>query len=138
MSDYVIGSSNFTLIVILLIVSGVVAIYARQRWKQDDINRITLMVLIGASIESFSWALHRAYWLAWRYYKMSAGNEAADVFNDIAWVIYIPVLGVYIGVALLMAPITIRNFSQYWIAASVAFILVVQIIGVLAVAVLKT
>ena len=138
MADYIVGSSNFTLIVILLFVSGVVAIYARQRWKQQDINKITLLVLVGASIEAFSWALHRAYWLAWRYYKMIAGNEAADVFNDTAWVTYIPVVGLYIGAGFMMAPITIRNFSQYWIAASVAFILVVQIIGVLAVAVLKT
>jgi len=84
MNDYIVGSSNFTLITILLFVSGVVAVYARQRWKQRDINKITLIVLIGASIEAFSWALHRAYWLAWRYYKLIAGNETANVFNDSA------------------------------------------------------
>ena len=70
MSDYIVGSSNFTLIVILLFVSGVVAIYARQRWKQDDINKTTLYVLVGASIEAFSWALYRLYWLSWRFYKL--------------------------------------------------------------------
>jgi hypothetical protein len=138
MNDYIVGSSNFTLIAILLFVSGVVAIYARQRWKQDDISKITLLVLVGASIESFSWALNRAYWLAWRYYKMIAGNEAADVFNDTVWMTYIPTLGIYIGAALMMAPITIRNFSKYWIAVSVCIILVLQLIGFLIIAVLKT
>ncbi len=138
MSDYIVGSSNFTLIVILMFVSGVVAIYARQRWKQQDINKITLLVLIGASIEAFSWALHRGYWLAWRYYKMIAGNETADVFNDTAWLISIPTLGIYIGAALMMAPITIRNFSKYWVAVSVCIILALQLIGFLIVAVLKT
>jgi len=138
MSDYIVGSSNFTLIVILLFVSGVVAIYARQRWKQRDINKITLLVLVGASIESFSWALNRAYWLAWRYYKMIAGNETADVFNDTAWLVAIPTLGIYIGAALMMAPITIRNFGKYWVAVSVCIILVLQLIGFLIVAVLKT
>ena len=138
MADYIVGSSNFTLIVILLFVSGVVAVYARQRWKQDDINKVTLFVLVGASIESLSWALNRSYWLAWRFYKLMNGEEAAHFFWDIAWVTYIPTLGVYIGAVLLMAPITIRNFDRYWIVVSVGLILVVQIIGVLAVAVLKT
>ena len=138
MSDYIVGSSNFTLITILLFVSVVVAIYARQRWKQDDINKITLYVLIGASIESFSWALNRSYWLSWRFYKLMEGEDAAHFFWDLAWVTYIPTLGIYIGAALMMAPITIRNFGRYWIAASVAIILVIQIIGVLVIAVLKT
>ena len=138
MNDYIVGSSNFTLITILLFVSGVVAIYAWQRWKQDDINKITLLVLVGASIESFSWALNRAYWLAWRYYKMIAGNETADVFNDTVWVTYIPTLGIYIGAALMMAPITISNFGKYWVAVSVCIILVLQLIGFLIIAVLKT
>ena len=138
MNDYIVGSSNFTLIIILLFVSGVVAIYARQRWKRRDINKITLLVLIGASIEAFSWALHRSYWLAWRYYMMIAGEETADVFNDTAWVLYIPVLGLYIGAVLMMAPITIRNFGKYWVAVSVCIILALQLIGVLIVAVLKT
>jgi hypothetical protein len=138
MSDYVVGSSNFTLIVILLFVSGVVAIYAWQRWKQHDINKITLLVLIGASIESFSWAMNRAYWLAWRFYKLATGEQTAHAFFDMAWITYIPTLGIYIGAALMMAPITIHNFGRYWIVVSVALILVVQIIGVLAVAVLKT
>ena len=74
MSDYIVGSSNFTLIVILLFVSGVVAIYARQRWKQGDINTTTLYVLIGASIEAFSWALYRLYWMSWRFYKLVEGE----------------------------------------------------------------
>ena len=51
---------------------------------------------------------------------------------------YIATLGVYIGAALMLAPITIRNFDRYWIAASVAFILVLQLIGFLVVAVLKS
>ena len=126
MSDFIVGSSNFTLIVILLFVSGVVAIYAWQRWKQDDINKTTLYVLIGASIESFSWALFRSYWLSWRYYKLVSGKEAADVFYDMAWMTYIATLGVYIGAALMMAPITIRNFGRYWIVASVVIILVLR------------
>lgn len=138
MSDYIVGSSNFTLIVILLFVSGVVAIYARQRWKQGDINQTTLYVLIGASIESFSWALYRAYWLSWRFYKLVNGEETAHVFYDVAWVTYIPTLGVYIGAVLMMAPITIRNFGKYWIAVSLCIILVLQLIGFLVVAVLKT
>lgn len=138
MNDYIVGSSNFTLIVILLFVSGVVAIYARQRWKQQDINKITLFVLIGASIEAFSWALHRAYWLVWRYYKMIEGNEAADVFNDTAWMLYIPVLGLYTGAVLMMSPITIRNFGKYWVAVSVCIILMLQLIGFLMIGVLKT
>jgi hypothetical protein len=53
-------------------------------------------------------------------------------------VTYIPVVGLYIGAGLMMAPITVRNFGKYWIAASVAIILVLQIIGFLIVAVLKT
>jgi hypothetical protein len=138
MSDYIVGSSNFTLIVILLFVSGVVAIYARQRWKQDDINRTTLYVLVGASIEAFSWALYRLYWLSWRFYKLVAGHESAHYFYDLAWVTYIPTLGVYIGAALMMAPITIRNFGRHWIVASVAIIVMLQIVGLLVVAVLKT
>lgn len=138
MSDYIVGSSNFTLIVILLFVSGVVAIYARQRWKQGDINQITLYVLIGASIESFSWALNRAYWLSWRFYKLVNGEETAHVFYDTAWLTYIPTLGIYIGAMLMMAPITIRNFGKYWIAVSLCIILVLQLIGFLVVAVLKT
>ena len=138
MSDYIVGSSNFTLIIILLFVSGVVAIYARQRWKQGDINTTTLYVLIGASIEAFSWALYRLYWLSWRFYKLVAGSETAHHFYDIAWVTYIPTLGVYVGASLMMAPITIRNFGRYWIAASVAIIVVLQAIGLLVIAVFKT
>jgi hypothetical protein len=138
MSDYIVGSSNFTLIVILLFVSGVVAIYARQRWKLDDINRTTLYVLVGASIESFSWALNRSYWLTWRLYKLAVGQEPAHFFWDLAWVTYIPTLGIYIGAALMMAPITIRNFGRHWIVASVAIIIVLQTVGLLMVAVLKT
>jgi hypothetical protein len=138
MNDYIVGSSNFTLIAILLFVSGVVAIYARQRWKQDDINKITLLVLVGASIESFSWALNRTYWLAWRYYKLVNGEEAAHFFWDISWLTYISTLGIYIGAALMMAPITILNFGKYWIAVSVCIILVLQLIGFLIIAVLKT
>ena len=138
MSDYIVGSSNFTLIIILLFVSGVVAIYARQRWKQGDINTTTLYVLIGASIEAFSWALYRLYWLSWRFYKLVAGNETAHYFYDIAWVTYIPTLGVYVGAALMMAPITIHNFGRYWITASVAIIVVLQAVGLLVIAVFKT
>jgi len=138
MSDYIVGSSNFTLIAILLFVSGVVAFYAWQRWKLDDINITTLYVLMGASIEAFSWALYRSYWLAWRYYKLIAGKEAAEVFNEMAWMTSVATLGVYIGAALMMAPITINNFGRYWIVASVVIILVLQIIGVLVVAVVKT
>jgi hypothetical protein len=48
------------------------------------------------------------------------------------------VLGIYIGAALMMAPITIRNFGKYWVVVSVCIILVLQIIGFLVVAVLKT
>ena len=138
MSDYIVGSSNFTLIIILLFVSGVVAIYARQRWKQGDINTTTLYVLIGASIEAFSWALYRLYWMSWRFYKLVEGEGAAHYFFDIAWVTYISTLGIYIGASLMMAPITIHNFGRYWIAASVAIIVVLQAVGLLVVAVLKT
>ena len=138
MSDYIVGSSNFTLIVILLIVSGVVSTYAWQRWKQGDINKTTLYVLIGASIEAFSWALNRSYWLSWRFYKLVEGEGAAHYFYDIAWVTYIPTLGVYVGASLMMAPITIRNFGRYWIAVSVAIIVVLQAVGFLGVAVFKT
>jgi hypothetical protein len=38
----------------------------------------------------------------------------------------------------MMAPITIRNFGRYWIAASVAIIVVLQAIGLLVIAVFKT
>lgn len=137
MSDYVVGSDNFVLFIILIFVSGVVAVYARQRWNRDDINRTTLYVLAGASIESASWALEHAYLLAWEYYKLIAGEESAHVFWDIAWITYIPTLGVYIGAGLMMAPITMRNFGKYWVAASAAIIAVLQIVGILLIAAIK-
>ena len=137
MSDYVVGSSNFVLVVILLLVSVVVATYARQRWQRGDISPTTLYVLIGASVESFSWATYRAYWLAWRYYKLLYGQDTAHIFFEKAWVIYIPTFGIYVGAGLMMAPITQQMFGKYWATASITFIATLQAIGVLLVAVLK-
>ncbi len=82
--------------------------------------------------------MYRLYWLSWRFYELVAGDETALYFYDIAWATYIPTLGVYIGASLMMAPITIHNFGRYWIAASVAIIVVLQSVGLLVIAVIKT
>lgn len=120
------AAANFTIVVFMLVLCAC-SVYLLVK-RDFSAESVAPYLLAGAAMETGGWAVHRAYWGAWRLARTWKLEGWDQWFVTHGYLALIPSTLVLMGLAMLLSPLwtlmrrqEAHSNSDYWVAAGLIF-----------------